>query len=84
LHIYGGTIVPNTGLTGAKEDAREAVNEWIRTSGRFDGVVDFDQAVRQPDLPHDLQTAFDSGDKLHPNDAGYKAMAQAVNLSWFR
>jgi lysophospholipase L1-like esterase len=55
------------------------VNEWIRTSHAFDGVIDFDRAVRDPANPTQLLPAF-VGDPLHPNDAGYQAMANAVNL----
>jgi lysophospholipase L1-like esterase len=60
------------------------VNQWIRTSGRFDGVIDFDAAIRDPANPLRMLPAYDSGDHLHPNDAGYQAMANAVNLTLFR
>jgi lysophospholipase L1-like esterase len=56
------------------------VNAWIRSSGTFDAVVDFDQAVRDPADPRRVLAAYDSGDHLHPNDAGYQAMADAVPL----
>ena len=56
-------------------------NEWIRTSGAFDGVIDFDKVVRDPSNPLAINPAFDSGDHLHPNDAGYQAMANAIPLS---
>jgi len=59
---------------------REAVNTWIRTSGAFDGVIDFDAVMRDPANPLRLNPAYDSGDHLHPNDAGYQAMADAINL----
>ncbi|MEO7269018.1 MAG: SGNH/GDSL hydrolase family protein [Knoellia sp.] len=81
--IVGGTITPWQGgsLWSATKDAiRGEVNEWIRTSGEFDAVVDFDAAVRDPDQPSRLLAAFDSGDHLHPGDAGYEAMGNAVDL----
>ena len=60
---------------------RIAVNTWIRTSGAYDGVIDFDAALRDPNDPTQFQAAYDSGDHLHPSDAGYKAMADAVDLN---
>ncbi len=88
LKIYGGTLVPFAGSTGtykgdygtAKgEQERQKLNTWIRTSGAFDGVIDFDKALRDPAEPSRLLPAYDA-DKLHPNDAGYQAMANAVDL----
>jgi lysophospholipase L1-like esterase len=64
----------------AKETKRQAVNEWIRTSGAFDGVIDFDAMTRNPNNPTHIRTEFDSGDHLHPQDTGYKAMADGVDL----
>ena len=87
LKIFGGTLTPFQGAayySAAAETKREAVNQWIRTSGAFDGVIDFDAAVRDPASPLQLLPAYDSGDHLHPNDAGYRAMAAAVSLSLFR
>jgi lysophospholipase L1-like esterase len=72
---YGG----NYG-TAAGEKERQALNQWIRTSGAFDGVFDFDTATRDPQDPARMLSAYDSGDHLHPSDAGYQAMANAVNL----
>ena len=63
-----------------KEQKREAVNQWIRTSGAFDGVIDFDAVARDPNRPTHIQAAYDSGDHLHPQDAGYKAMADSIDL----
>ncbi|AUX42630.1 uncharacterized protein SOCE26_040630 [Sorangium cellulosum] len=88
LKIYGGTLVPFAGSTGtykgdygtAKgEQERQKLNTWIRTSGAFDGVIDFDKALRDPADPSRLLPAYDA-DRLHPNDAGYEAMANAVNV----
>ncbi len=64
-----------------KEAVRLAVNDWIRNGGAFDGVVDFDAAVRDPARPRALLPAFDSGDHLHPGDAGYRAMAAQIALT---
>jgi lysophospholipase L1-like esterase len=90
LRVIGGTLTPfeNTTIPGyyspQKEATREAVNQFIRTSGAFDGVVDFDRALRDPSHPLSMRPAYDSGDHLHPNDAGDRAMAAAVNLSLLR
>jgi lysophospholipase L1-like esterase len=85
--IVGGTLTPVGGsfvYTPEKEAARQAVNEFIRTSGEFDGVVDFDAATRDPAEPTRLQAAYDGGDGLHPNDAGNFAMGNAANLDTLR
>jgi lysophospholipase L1-like esterase len=84
VKIIGGTILPYEGAgyyTPDGEKVRQAVNQWIRTSGAFDGVIDFDKAMQDPRNPRALNDAYDSGDNLHPNDAGYQAMANAVNLA---
>jgi lysophospholipase L1-like esterase len=84
LKIFGGTLTPFKGAaywTPAGEVKREQVNTWIRTSGAFDGVIDFDAAVRDPSDPLVFNPAYDSGDHLHPTDAGYQAMANAINLA---
>ena len=89
VRIYGGTMLPREGVgkpfvsTDAGREKRRAVNAWIRTAGAFDGVIDFDQALRDPARPDRLRPAFDSGDHLHPNDAGYAAMAAAVDPRLF-
>jgi lysophospholipase L1-like esterase len=80
--IYGATLTPAS-LPPARESIRLAVNRWIRESGAFDAVIDFDQAVRDPAQPDRLLHRYDSDDHVHPNDAGYQAMAQAVPLSLF-
>ena len=84
VRIVGGTLLPFKGAgyhTEAGEAVRDEVNAWIRTSGEFDAVVDFDRAMADPADPDALRPAYDSGDRLHPNDAGYRAMAEAVDLS---
>lgn len=86
VRMYGGTLLPLQGsrfYTAAGEAKRQAVNEWIRTSGEFDAVIDFDAALRDPANPLRLRPEFDSGDHLHPNDAGYELMAEAIDLSLF-
>jgi len=83
LKIFGATLLPFQGAgyyTAAGEVTREAVNTWIRTSGAFDGVIDFDAVMRDPAHPLMLNPAYDCGDHLHPNDAGYQAMADAISL----
>jgi lysophospholipase L1-like esterase len=83
LKIFGATLTPFEGAhywTPEGEAKREAVNNWIRTSGAFDGVIDFAPAVADPGDPDRLNPAYDSGDHLHPNAAGYRAMAAAINL----
>lgn len=86
VQILGGTITPFAGsgnYTEEGEAARTKVNEWIRTSGVFDGVIDFDRAVRDPLHPDQLSSALDSGGRLHPNDAGYARMGDAIDLRLF-
>lgn len=88
LKVYGATITPYGGAgfywSEDGEADRQAVNRWIRESGRFDAVIDFDAALRDPADPSRLQPAFDSGDHLHPSHAGYAEMARFVDLNLFR
>ena len=84
--IFGATLTPFQGAayySDAGEAVREAVNAFIRTSGEFDGVIDFDAVVRDPSNPLRFLPAYDSGDHLHPNDAGYQQMANSVDLRLF-
>ena len=90
VRVIGATIMPfegalkGTPLEGhyspSKESLRHAVNEWIRHAGAFDAVVDFDRLARDPSRPSRLRAEFDSGDHLHPGDAGYRAMADSIDL----
>jgi lysophospholipase L1-like esterase len=88
VKIIGCTITPSAGgrfaLTPSAEAVAQKVNDWIRTSGAFDGVADFDAAVRDPQAPERMRAAFRSEDGLHPNDAGARALAEAVDLSSLR
>ncbi len=83
LKILGGTLTPFRPAaywSPAAEVKRETVNNWIRTSGAFDGVIDFAQVLAAPGYPQLMNSKYDSGDHLHPNDAGYQAMGNAINL----
>jgi lysophospholipase L1-like esterase len=89
MRVFGATITPFWGDTlgfhsPENEAARQEINAWIRTGGEFDAVIDFDAAVRDPRQHERLAPRYDSGDGLHPNDAGMRAMADAVPLSLFR
>ncbi|HRR26338.1 MAG TPA: SGNH/GDSL hydrolase family protein [Acidobacteriota bacterium] len=82
IAVVGGTLLPFEGsfyFTPEREAVRRAVNEWIRTAGRFDEVVDFEQATRDPARPGHLLPDLDCGDHLHLNDLGYRTMAEAAN-----
>ncbi|MGA7884843.1 MAG: SGNH/GDSL hydrolase family protein [Acidobacteriaceae bacterium] len=86
IKVFGATLTPYKGAvyyTDRGEQIREAVNAWIRTSGVFDGVVDFDKATQNPADPLTYAPTADSGDHLHPGDAGYAAMANAIPVSLF-
>jgi lysophospholipase L1-like esterase len=86
IKVVGGTLLPYSGAGYYSEKGdviRDAVNRWIRTSGAFDAVVDFDAIIRDSSDPKKMRAEYDSGDHLHPGDAGYKAMAEAVNLAIF-
>jgi lysophospholipase L1-like esterase len=86
LRIYGATITPfgkSQYSSEGTEAERQKVNAWIRTSGQFDAVADFDKVTRDPNAPDQLQAAFDSGDHLHLNSEGYKQMAAAIDLKLF-
>src|SRR6266851_5620457 len=90
IKIFGATLTPfenETFLPGAwtpeRESKRQAVNAWIRDSGAFDAVVDFDKALRDPDHPTRMLPIYDCGDHLHPSDLGYNTMGDAVDLSLF-
>lgn len=79
VKVFGATLTP-AALPAGREAIRLEVNRWIRSGGGFDGVVDFDAALRDPARPSVLQRRYDSGDGIHPSDAGYTAMADAVPI----
>ncbi|WP_392672803.1 SGNH/GDSL hydrolase family protein [Streptomyces sp. LN785] len=89
IRVYGATITPFGGNNpyddpdGYREAARQKVNKWIRTSGRFDSVIDFDRVARDPQKPAQILPAYDDGDHLHLNPTGYQALADAVPSSLF-
>jgi lysophospholipase L1-like esterase len=84
IKVYGGTLLPFEGTTIANyyteqgETTRQAVNQWIRTGKAYDGVIDFDLVMKDPASPKKMRAEYDGGDHLHPNDTGYKVMADAV------
>jgi lysophospholipase L1-like esterase len=88
VKIFGCTLTPFQGAVPyynlANEAKREELNQWIRTSNAFDGVIDFDKALRDPKDPKRLLPQYESRDHLHPSDAGYKAMADAIDLNLFQ
>jgi lysophospholipase L1-like esterase len=90
IKLIGVTMTPCEGMplpgyySESKDALRQTVNKWIRTSGSFDGVIDFDAVLRDPDHPSRLLPRFASSDHLHPNDAGYQAMADAIDPGLFR
>jgi lysophospholipase L1-like esterase len=86
VRIIGATLTPYGGagyFEAPGEEKRQRVNAWIRTAKNFDGVIDFDAAIRDPDAPTRIKAPYDSGDHLHPSDEGYKAMAAAIDLALF-
>jgi lysophospholipase L1-like esterase len=87
VKIIGATLTPFWGAgyyTEVGEAKRQALNNWIRTGKAYDGIIDFDKATSDPSDPKKLLAAYDSCDHLHPSDAGYKAMADAIDLNLFR
>jgi lysophospholipase L1-like esterase len=86
IKVFGATLTPYlpTGYSSPLgEQVRQAYNQWIRTSGVFDGVIDFDKITQDPAHPDQFLPDYDSGDHLHPKDTGYKAMGDAIDLSLF-
>ncbi len=90
IKLFGGTLTPfenETFMLGAYtpegEAKRLAVNEWVRNSGAFDAVIDFDEGLRDPDHPARMLALYDNGDHLHPSDAGYNRMGDLIELALF-
>jgi lysophospholipase L1-like esterase len=87
IKVYGATLTPYVGAgysSGKGEEMRAAVNQWIRSSGVFDAVIDFEKVTGDGQTPPHFNPAYDSGDHLHPGDAGYKAMGEAIDLNLFK
>jgi lysophospholipase L1-like esterase len=90
IKVFGATLTPFEGtsfagyFTAEKEVKRKALNEFIRNGHAFDGVIDFEKAVRDPKNPDRMLAEYDGGDHLHPGDAGYKAMGEAIDLALFK
>ena len=87
IKVFGATLTPYVGAkysSPAGETMRAAINEWIRTTNQLDGVIDFDKVTRDPANPTVFLPADDSGDNLHPGDAGYKAMGDSIDLKLFK
>lgn len=87
IKVFGATLTPYGGAgysSPAGEEMLQTYNQWIRTSGVFDGVIDFDKATQDPAKPSMFLPDYDSGDHLHPKDAGYKTMGESIDLSLFR
>jgi len=86
IKVIGATLTPYVGAkyqSPAGEEMRQTVNAWIRSTKEFDGVIDFDKTTTDPANPGVFLPAYDSGDHLHPKDAGYKAMGESVDLKLF-
>lgn len=86
IRVVGATLTPEEGVPTMSERGeriRQAVNQWIRTCGLFDAIVDFDAVIRDPSRPIRMRPEFDPGDHIHPNDAGNQAMADAFDLKLF-
>ncbi len=86
VRIFGATLTPVEGsarYSATMEAQRQKINDWIRTPGHFDGVIDFAAAIQDPSDPLRIKPADDSGDHLHPNSAGYQAMANSIDLALF-
>jgi lysophospholipase L1-like esterase len=87
LKVYGATVTPFEGVSTYSPEAeamRQAVNAWIRTSGAFDAVIDFDAAWRDPTHPSQIRDGLHAGDHLHGSDAGYKVLADSIDLGLFK
>lgn len=86
IKVIGATLLPFKGediYTAERENVRAAVNDWIRTTKKLDGVIDFDAMMRDPADPHKLSSQYDRGDHLHPNPDGYRHMGEAIDLRLF-
>jgi lysophospholipase L1-like esterase len=86
IKVIGATLTPFVGAkyqSPAGEEIRQAINQWVRTSNQFDGIIDFDKVTSDPTHPGMFLPLDDSGDHLHPGDEGYKAMGESIDLNLF-
>lgn len=83
VKVYAATLTPAGHGSPSGEALRSGLNDWIRASKLFDGVIDFDAMVKDPQHPTRMLPAYDSGDSLHPSDEGYKKMGSSIDLNWF-
>ena len=83
VSVYAATLTPAGHGSPSGEALRSGLNDWIRASTLFDGVIDFDAMVKDPQHPTRMLPPFDSGDSLHPGDEGYSKMGNSIDLSWF-
>jgi len=82
--VLGATLTPIPDLANPNRNVlRQALNRWIRTTNEFDGIVDFDKVIRDPADPTAFLSGYDAGDHVHPSDAGYRAMGDAIDLKFF-
>jgi len=87
IKVYGATIMPFAKSfydADYRQVARDSVNNWIRNSGRFDAVIDFDKTMRNPDEPKTILSNVHDGDFLHPNELGYIKMGESIDLNLFK
>jgi lysophospholipase L1-like esterase len=87
IKVFGATLTPFEGTNSYDESGeaiRQAVNKWIRSTGEFDAIIDFDKAIRDPEHPTRVRSEYDSGDHIHPSAAGYKAMADLIPLNMLK
>ena len=87
IKVFAATLTPYGGAgywSDKGEQVRKDYNNWIRNCGLFDGVIDFDKITQDPANPDRFNPTYDSGDHLHPNDAGYKAMGEGIDLKLFK
>jgi lysophospholipase L1-like esterase len=87
IRVFGATITPFEGTNSYDaegEAIRQDINKWIRTADVFDGIFDFDAVLRDPDRPSKVRDVYDSGDHIHPDPAGYKAIADSIPLALLR
>jgi lysophospholipase L1-like esterase len=81
---FAGLSAISSSYDESGEAIRQSVNKWIRSTDAFDAIIDFDKTICDPEIPTRVRQEYDSGDHIHPSAAGYKAMADAVDLALLR